>query len=70
MTLFRRIRNTSPLVLLFNVFCLIFAGFMALDYLEVKFDFLGLTWLRLAGISILLAVVTFIAHKFYKPNNH
>lgn len=55
----------SPLSLLFNVFSILFAAFMALDFLEVRIEFLGLSSITLAGISLVLAVLTFLAHKFY-----
>ncbi len=60
----------SFLAILFNIFSLMFAGFMALDFFEVKYDFLGLNPLKLAGISLLLAVLTFLIHKFYRRNSH
>ncbi|MFZ2444869.1 MAG: hypothetical protein WAW37_00790 [Syntrophobacteraceae bacterium] len=55
--------------ILFNVFSVMFAGFMALDFFEVKFELLGLSALKLAGISILLAALTFIVQKYYRPKN-
>ncbi len=66
MSLFGRSKHPS-LVILFNVFCFFFAGFMTLDYFEVNFDFLHLSSLKLAGISIVLAVLTFVAHKSRRP---
>ncbi|MHC1727843.1 MAG: hypothetical protein AB9866_17880 [Syntrophobacteraceae bacterium] len=70
MTLLGNLKAASPLAILFNVFSLMFAAFMGLDFLEVKFDVLGLSSLSLAGISLALALLTFLAHKFYRPGRH
>ena len=59
----------SFMAILFTVFSIMFAGFMAADFFEAKFDLLGLSALALAGISLLLAILTFVIHRFYGQNN-
>ncbi len=69
-SVYQRITLSRVFTVLFNLFAFLFAASMGLDFFDYRFGLSELVFLILPGTFLILALLSFMIGRKYKPDMH